>query len=50
MIDLTQLEPLIVEYLGTLDKKERDEQYATRHEYATWELTAFWQWLEKRGR
>lgn len=44
------LEPLITEYLGTLSKAylDSEEQFATPHQYATWELTAFFEWLEKR--
>jgi hypothetical protein len=42
------LESLIVEYLATLDDSTKEEQFETDRTYARWELTEFFEWLEKR--
>jgi hypothetical protein len=45
---LAALEALIVEYIATRDDSRREEQFETDRTYAQWELTAFFEWLEKR--
>jgi hypothetical protein len=45
---LAALEALITEYIATRDDSRRQEQFETDRTYATWELTAFFEWLEKR--
>lgn len=46
----SDLEPLIVEYLATLNNNDHEEQWESSQSYARNELTAFFEWLEKRGR
>jgi hypothetical protein len=45
---LAALEALITEYIATRDDSRRQEQFETDRAYAQWELTAFFEWLEKR--